>query len=181
MQTLFWASYFLLWGLVVVEAVVVREVVRHAVWLKRLYVPPVRLKDVAGLPSGTPAPDFSGRLLGKDRTLTMWDLKGDPSILLFVAPKDSHLPGYRQLSIALHALRHRVEGHLYLVCGGTEGECRRFALGIETLVEGEIPIIVDREASIAQGFRVESTPVAVELDEDLLVSRYGSPSVQSLS
>jgi hypothetical protein len=179
MQTVFWASYLLLWGLATVAALVLRDVVRQAVWLKRLYLVPVRSKDVEGLTSGTPAPDFSGLLLGSNMVLSKGDLKGDPSILLFVAPKDSHLLGYQKLSIALHTLWHRVEGRLFVVCAGMEEECRKLAVNLcgDESLERKLPVVIDREARIAINFGVKSTPAAVELGEDLLVNRYGYPSI----
>ena len=177
MHTFVIISYPLLWGLVVLEAAMLRKALRSTVRFKRLYFRSDRRIEVGGPPRGAPAPDFSGPLLENGETLTAAQLKGEPTILLFVSPNEASLPGYRPLAAAIHALWHRVEGHLYVVCSGTEETCRQLAptLHVHGLAENQLPVILDEESRITRSFQIGATPSAVELDENLWVTRYGRP------
>ena len=178
-HVIFDVSYALLSAVIVVESVVLRQVLGETARLKRLYTRPARPMGDLGIPSGMPAPEFSASLLNRGSILSNGDLKGNASILVFVRPHEASLPGYEQLSTAMHALWHKVSGHLYVVCAGTEEDCGQFASGqrFHGCKEGELLMLLDKDASIARSFAIESTPMAVELDEDVLVSRYGVPNV----
>jgi hypothetical protein len=181
MRTSLGFSYVLLWGLVVAEAVILREALHSTVWLKRFYTRLSRPIGLGGLPSGTQAPEFSAPMIGTGRDLHKDELKGDPTILLFLSPMEVSLAGYQELSIAIHALWHRMEGRIYLVCSGSEEACRRFALDqqVHGIPENQVPMVLDDQANIARSFQIDSTPMAVELDEDVVISRYGRPVVRS--
>jgi hypothetical protein len=119
--------------------------------------------------------------LGKDQILKMEDLRGDPTILLFVSPMEASLPAYQQLTIAIHALWHQAEGRIYLVCSASEDACRQFALDhrVNSFAENQVPTVLDNGAFIARSFQIDSTPTAVELDEDVRVQRYGRPIIKT--
>jgi hypothetical protein len=177
---MFMISYAVLCGLVVLEASILREALRDIVRLKRFYASNLsydRRVDFEGPPRGAIAPAFSGTLLGTGETLTGTQLKGDPTILLFVSPSEASSPAYQQLATIIHALWHRVDGHLYLVCSGSEHACRQVALifRVHGFAENQVPIVIDEEARIARRFHIAATPAAVELDDDLRVIRYGLP------
>jgi AhpC/TSA family protein len=180
---LFGLSYAVLCGLVVLEGAMLRETLRDIVWLKQFCSGFYQRVESAGLPRGTRAPDFSAPLLATGQVLKMGDLKGDPTILLFVSPMEASLPGYQQLAIAIHALWHQVEGRIYLVCSGSEEACRQFALDhhVHGFAENQVPMVLDNEAFISRSFQIDSTPTAVELDEDVRVNRYGRPAVRALA
>lgn len=179
MRGLFALTYALLWGLVVLEAVLLREILRRTVWFKRLQADFSRRAETQRqdwLRTGTPAPDFTAPLLGTGRHLSASDLRGQQSILLFVSPGVAS-PLYDSLSLAIHGMWHKTEGHLYLVCNGSPEACRRFAEEhrVEGFAEDKVPVIVDEGGLIAKSFLIEATPEAVALDEDARVLRYGRP------
>jgi hypothetical protein len=177
---LFGLSYMILGGMVALEGAMLREALREIVMFKRLYSGVDRQTEKVGLPTGTHAPSFSARLLDTSQMLSTVDLEGDPAILLFVSPPEALSPGYRHLTNVIHALWHQVEGHVFFVCNGSEEACRQFALNqhVHEFAENQVPVIIDNEGSVTRSFQVDSTPMAVELDENGLVNRYGHPVVR---
>lgn len=180
---LFGLSYALLGLLVVLEGVLLREALRETLEIKRAYSGFERHVPSTGLPSGVPAPDFSAPLLGTGQLLRTTDLKGESTILLFVSPGEASLPGYQYLTTAIHALWHRMEGCIYLVCSGSEEACRQFTLysHFHGFRKERVQIVVDEGANIARSFQIDSTPTGVELDGDLLVRRYGRPVIRAVA
>ncbi len=182
MQTIFWLGYCVLCGIIVFEGMVLQELLDQALSHKRLYTRRVSRREVIGLPTGTRVPEFYGALLNSTRALNRSWFKGNETVLVFVAPHDTSLPGYRQLSTAVHALWHRLEEHVYMVCSGNQRECRQLASShsISGCTEHDIPMLLDQGGSIARAFRIQTTPVAVELDEDGFIKRYGVPVAGSV-
>jgi hypothetical protein len=133
-----------------------------------------------GLQIGTSAPEFSAPLLDDAGTLNRSALEGHPTILLFVSPIEASFSSYRGLSAAIHAFWHRVAGRVYLVCRGNQQECRQFAVvhDVPRFARHHVQIALDSQGEIANNFQVDSTPVAVELDEDATVKRYGRPVIR---
>ena len=180
MRGLFALSYALLWGLIVLEAVVLREVLRKTLWFKRLYADFSRRSEpekLNWLPTGTLAPDFMAPLLWTGELLSTSHLGGNSSILLFVSPEaPSSL--YEKLSLAIHVMWHNTDGHLYLVCNGSEEACQQLARDhrVEGFTEDKVPVILDKDGWITRSFLIDSTPQAVSLGEDLRVKRYGRPA-----
>ena len=177
MHTIFTISYVLLCGLVVLESLLLREALRGTVKLKRLYSGSARQPELVGPRTGVPIPDFSGPLLGTGETLSTAQMKGESTILLFVSPSQESSVGYRQLAAVIHALWHRMDGRIYLVCGGNEDACCKLAdnFHVHGFAQSQVPIVLDENSQIARSFQIEATPAAVEVDEDLRIARYGSP------
>lgn len=179
MSGLFTLSYALLCGLVVIEAVLLREVLRRTVLFKRLHSDFNRSSESEKskrLPAGSPAPDFTAPLLWTNGSLSARQLIGHPSILMFVSPEGNSV-GYKNLEAVIHVKWHETNGHIYLVCSGGEEGCRQLAR--EHSVKGHavdtIPVIIDEGGRIAQSFLIDSTPQAVSLDEEGRIDRYGRP------
>lgn len=173
MTVLFAMSYALLFGLLVLEGLVFREVLRKSVAFKRSRIN-LRRKD-RRLASGEPAPRFSARILGSKELLTTSHLKGHESVLVFVIPGGATSVPYSHLVLAFHALWHRVEGNFYLFCNGSEQECRIFASDTRLDKHGAT-VLLDAGGKIAGSFSIHTSLEAVELDEDVQVLRYGSPT-----
>lgn len=175
MNEAFVLSYLLLWGMVGLQALCLHELLRQAVWLKGLY----RESD-KHLHTGTPAPDFTAPLLGAEGRLSTRELRGHKSMLLFVSPFEARLPYYQTLRLAIHAMWHKADGHLYLVCHGPQAECLRLAEAHR--VEGlpNQPLLVwDEQGAVAAAFQVTNTPQAVLIDPSGRVSHHGHPELSS--
>lgn len=184
MRGLFALSYGLLWALIVLEALLLREVLRKTVWLKRLLADVNRrstVGEISWLRTGAPVPDFTAPLLGAGGSLNTSQLKGHPCILLFVSPEAAS-PLYENLAAAIHGMWHKAQGRLYLVCNGAAESCRQFARDnlVHEMTEDHLPVILDEGGRIAESFLISSTPQAVELDEYLRVKRYGRPEPAAL-
>lgn len=166
---LFDLSYAALWGLVLLQALLLQGILREAVWLKRLVQDVGRKRD--RLPTGTPAPDFTAPILGSDRVMRARELAGGETILLFVEASATASPAYSSLDDGIHGLWHKAEGRLFLVCRGSAEECRK-------LVEDrpfQVPVLVDEGGRVAESFLVSATPTAVGLDAEGRVASYGRP------
>jgi hypothetical protein len=173
MSGIFAISYAALSGLVVFEGLLLREVLRKSAALKVSLQARRRRLQPDRLPGGTRAPDFSAPLLEGGR-FTLSGLEGHESTLMFVNARVGEAARYPHLATALHAMWHRVEGQCYVLCHGNEQECRNFMADAQ-LSAYNMAVVVDEGGEIARSFLIETTPQAVELDEDLLISRYGSP------
>jgi hypothetical protein len=178
MKQLFALSYALLWGIVLLETMMLREILRRTVRFKRLYAAPQNRSERPQLTTGTLAPDFVSQLVGSGRIVTTADLKGHSTILLFISPSDASSPVYEKLSLGTHALWHKADGNLYLVCSGEQEACRRIMRDyhVEGFNRGRVPILLDEKGLIAASFLITGTPQAVMLDEEARVSRYGYPA-----
>lgn len=175
---LFALSYALLFGLVVLEAIVLQGVLRRTVEIKRRFIHSARRdRPPQQLLPGTLAPKFTARVLGTRRTLASADLEGNFVMLLFVSPREAASTRYANLSVAIHALWHKAEGNLYVVCSGGDEACRQLMHDhdVDGLSDGYLPVILDEDGRIAKSFLISSTPQAVILDEEVRVSRYGQP------
>jgi hypothetical protein len=178
MKGLFIASYALLAGLAVLQAMILNWILRETLRLRKSYVSRLdKMKErmLNQLQKGAPAPEFTAPLLSTGELINTSRFKGHESILLFVNP-DVPSPYYRQLPIVTHAWWHETEGYLYIVCNGREESCRTFVN--EHLVDFNghvLPVILDEEGSITRSFLIKKFPQSVSLNEDFRVSRYGNP------
>jgi len=174
MKELFAFSYALACGVILLETLVLREALRRAAWIQQFYRDSQGGREWHGLPSGTPAPKFSLPLLGTGKPLRTADLEGQSTVLFFVSPQQAATPSYDSLLAALHAWWHRMKGYSYLVCTGAKEACRQFARHDANGFPAD-KVICDEAGVLARGFRIDSTPQAVELDEVARVKRYGRP------
>jgi peroxiredoxin len=175
MRGLFTISYGLLWGLIVLETLLLRQILRKTIRFKQIYA------DVFGteqdqqftkLNPGTQITDFRVRTAGSNTDLTMSDFLGHECIFLFVSPKAG--PSYRNLSAAVYGMSEKVEGNLFLVCKGDAAKCRQL-MRDNGLSENQFPLLLDSDGKIARRFLIDSDPEAVILDEEFRVVRYGHP------
>ena len=176
MNPLLAASYTVLCGLMLLEVLVLREALRETVWFKRFYSDFGRGPKWEGLRSGDRAPEFSASVAGTRGYLQSSDLQGHLTALVFVSPEESPSPLYKGLGAVVHALWHRADRYVYLVCEGDKDSCSQFT---QAHLEGfpQNQLILDGDGSIARGFRIKSMPQAVELDQEVRVKRYGKPKI----
>lgn len=171
MSYVIYGSFGLLCGLVVFQAYVLVELVRQVVELKRLaHESGMSLSEATGLLElGTPMPAFSAREPGGGRSLGHQDLRGHPTILLFVSVAQAELPAYRELPALIQGFQHRADGHVFMLCEGSEADCVRLAREHEV----PIPVFLDDGGAIRGSCGIEVTPSAVKLDEEVRITSYG--------
>src|SRR5262245_45023065 len=167
MKDLFILSYALLGGLAVLQAMILKRVLRETLRFRRLYLSrldKMRRLLLDRLPKGTAAPEFQAPLLTTGELINTSHLKGHDSILLFVDPGASS-PFYSQLPFSMHAFWHKTDGHLYIVCNGREELCRTFVNEhlVEDFAGHKVPVILDEEGAIARYFLIKNYPQAVSL------------------
>ncbi len=162
-------SYGALWALVIFELLVLREVLRETVWLKRLYEEHRQRRAADASRHGLLTPEFELRRLGGG-SVTRADLLGRSHILLFLAPADAteaHL-----LEASLHGLWHKAEGGLRLVWCGDEASWYAQA---EAVQGWDVPVFLDEHWRLRRALMITTTPSAVMLDQEARVVRYGRP------
>jgi hypothetical protein len=174
MTSVFAVSYGLLCLLVSFEAMMLRAVLRDTVLIKRVYRDRGHRIINNQLAIGTPAPKFAAPILGARTTVKTTQLKGRTTILLFLSPTETSSPRYQNVAASIHALWHKAQGNLYVVCSGQEQQCRSFVRDYRVKrLEHRIPVILDSEFRVAKGFLISTTPQAVILDSEARVRRYG--------
>jgi hypothetical protein len=180
MRQIFAFSYVLLCVLVVLQALALREALRRAARLSKLYseAEDRQKQEVSAysewaVPAGTRVPEFSAPLLGTDGIVTRSDLEGRETILLFVSPADAFSSArhriYHEMTYAFRSMWETVEGEVYLVCKGSREECERLTAG------SPARSILDEEGRLFDSFLIDRTPRAVQLDEEARVTRFGEP------
>ena len=171
-------SEFLLALTVGLQAILLKQSLSRITTLKRIYAD-ADADDGRLLPAGKRAPSFSAPVLDDERPLHLDALKGHEALLMFVSPEAAASAFYSHLATALHALCHRYDGHVYVICSGTEQSCRELARTqrFAKVFRRPLPVALDIDGGIARSFRITRTPKAVSLDDTGAVVRYGEPRV----
>ncbi|MBI4521091.1 MAG: redoxin family protein [Gemmatimonadetes bacterium] len=159
MELLISASYAVLWVVVVAQTVILLGVVR----IVAAGALPRRLSDTT---QGSLAPwffavDLEGRAVSTDT------IAGRLTALLFVSPS---CPTCLTTLAELHAIKHKVMGHVLLVCKGSRAEC-----GLIAARYGISPTIADESDELSLRFGVLTTPTAVIVDESGRIVSHGTP------
>lgn len=167
-------SYLLLWCLVFLEAFILRATMREAVALGKLCEEVLRRRRLALERSRVAAPSFVARILDADTFVVTKDLKGDPTILLFLSTDAVDDSKYQSLDASLHGLWHKARGRLYIVCRGDDAACRRL-IPAHTFGQdwATVPILLDPDGTIARRFIITDTPAAIQLDAQARIERRG--------
>jgi hypothetical protein len=173
MNLFFTISYVLLFAAILFETLVIYGALQKVIWFEHFY------KDSTGrdqpreiYPPVSSAPQFSLPLMQPGKTLSTSNLQGQTSLLCFVSPKPTQ--SFQTLLAALHAWWHRMEGRVYLVCSGADAVCRHFVDEYANGFPSE-RVVCDEAGILARDFEIRETPMAVELDADTQVVRYGCP------
>src|SRR5262245_63843178 len=106
------------WAFGITYSLILRHLLRETLWFKHLNSGQDAGSDTL-LPAGARAPALHGVRLDTGDPFSLSEPVGHERMLLFVSPSDSRSLLYRHLGVAIHALWHRAEQHLLLVCSGT--------------------------------------------------------------
>jgi methylamine dehydrogenase accessory protein MauD len=164
----FYSTYVGLWVLVILQTLVLFGLLRQMLEIKQ------RLSELRAdggtryLRLGSRAPDFSAVELRSGQRVRRTDLLGHKSILLFLSPKCQTCDN---LATEIHGIYHKADGRLLAVCQGEREECLRFMQGHGV----NIPVLLDPDSTISEAFRIDGTPMAVLLDDEVRVRSYGYP------
>lgn len=164
----FYSTYLGLWILVILQSLVLLGLLRQMLELKQRVS---ELRADGGtryLRLGSRAPDFSATEVRSGKRIRRTDLLGHKSILLFLSPSCQTCD---DLATEIHGIYHKADGRLLAVCQGGREECLRFlqSHGVN------IPVLLDPENEISESFRIDGTPMAVLLDDEVRVRSYGYP------
>jgi methylamine dehydrogenase accessory protein MauD len=162
-------SYIALWILVALLTVVVLGLVRQLGLIHLRLGPEEHLTTTReGLEVGTPAPVFREIDILNKKEITVADLKGRPSVLVFVSPSCAPCAA---LMPHLNAFQRTNDGkaNILLFSQSEPQPC----LELIQAHKLKLPVISDPEGSISKAYKVHATPFAYGLDEEGLVRRRG--------
>jgi peroxiredoxin len=166
--TAFWVSYAALWMLILFHTLVLLELVRRSSQ-QPMGSHGARIgKTTTYLESGTVAPILDATDARTGETVSTSLLRGRHAVLFFTT---SGCPACKAAVSEIEDFRKGVGAHLILVCHGDASECVTFAS--EHLPDAYT--LLDGEGVIGDRFGVNEVPMAVLLDEEWRVLRYGHP------
>lgn len=153
-----------LWVLVIIHSFVLLGVV-HVV--HGLSHQPVRRPGVGGLSIGDEAPRFQARSLD-GRKVASEQLSGRDFGLLFISPT---CESCRLTVSELRAAVVRSAGELFVVCEGSEAECRDLVADYGV----PVPTLSDPLGTIRARYGIRSVPTAVIVDPEGRIASVGRP------
>lgn len=162
-------SYILLWILVIALVAIVLGLVRQLGMIYLRLGPEQNLLATSeGLELGKPIPEFEAGEISQNRNLTIGDLKGHPSVLVFVSPSCSPC---KELMPHIKEFQHQWDGKINLVlfCQGEMQPAKDFysAYDLNTL------LVIDQNGKLSETFHVRATPFAYSLDKNCIVQKRG--------
>ena len=169
MSGLWLISYIALWVLVILLTTVVLGLVRQ-LGLIYLRLGPEQnvLATKEGLELGSPAPDFRATDIVHGKEITLPDLKGRQSVLVFVSSSCSPC---LELMPHIAAAQRSWDGKVNIVLFSQGSAQANLDLAndhkLKTLV------LSDPTGTISTAYKVRATPFAYRLDKDGLVRRRG--------
>lgn len=165
------ASYLLLWGLVLAQTLILLGMTRAFARSQRhseLVAPPSTVSsERAPLAPSFRATDVFGTWIDTA------DYVGKLFAVLFVSPT---CPGCTVTLEELGALRGKAKGSVIVICQGTREACGSIAAEFKRVV----PVIADPALRISASFEVDSVPVAFIIDEHYRLQSHGEPGRPSI-
>lgn len=167
-------SLVALWGIVIVESAALQALCRNTLSLRRLLEPPA----ASGQPRdalGTTVTGFSARLLDSQDVITAADLRGQTTLLLFVAAMDMSAAASQLFSSVLRTFWPKYRESFYVVCRGAPEACAQLRdhYGLARSNERGIRVLLDEEGALARLFSVGAGATAVVVDETGNVAKVG--------
>lgn len=161
---LFYASYVLLWLLVLGQSLVILGLMRT---IYTAHSEPAEMKRIGPRP-GEKVPAFSALDLISGRQVRSSEFLGKLTALLFVSP---HCASCMTTLEELNALKHKARGNVVLICRANSEDCarlmKRYGLALTTLI--------DEHNNIGALLGVTGTPYSVVVDEKGEVEIAGRP------
>lgn len=113
-------------------------------------------------------PHFRARVLDSQDLLTDEDCYGRETLFLFFRSTDGSSLRKEVFEGIVYALWGKIEECLYIVCSGSEVDCRllRDHYNLRQRYGESIKILLDDSLELAEIFNVESTPSAIVYDEN---------------
>jgi hypothetical protein len=178
-------AYLLTAVLTIMQAVLLRSVIRQVMWLFQLGLTEETSETANGthtLPVGSRIPGFKAQVLDTDQIIFSKNIVGKRTAFIFVTPADAKLASVRDGSLRnfLDRLSARLANSVYVVCSGTREDCGTFATrslhsGRATFGPSSYVILEDRYGSLRRAFAVDRSPAAARVDEFGRIEQYGYP------
>lgn len=168
-------SLLSLTGLILIEWVALRSMLRETLVLKHLYEPSAAAATAEDALLGTKPRPFRAVHLDSPAALTDMDLMGRVTTFLFVQPTEVLSQRNSLFSSVLHSLWQRRRGPLYVVCSGPRPDCQllRDRYRLEQAPGNEFGVLFDETATLRRNFSITAALYAVVIGEDGRVAKVG--------
>lgn len=181
-ELLFNLSFTALAAIVIAESMVLQAILGGAASLQRkkatLRPPPEPMAKLIG----STLPPFRNRLLDSDLSVTDDDVRSNLSMLFFVQLADLSIWAPEVLRSLILPMWAKVDGPLFVVCTGSEAECRQLKreLHLDGVGGDDVSILIDEEQTLATALEVSSTPCSVMFEPGGRIIKIGRPSKDSV-
>jgi|GEM_PF-4119173 len=163
---IFFCSYIALWVLVLFETLVLVVLVRQLGSQQTKVTSETKEVSETLLATGSKAPEFQASEVLTRNIVKSNTLRGHYLLLVFISPYCSTCEA---IVGDLESFRAKLNARLLVVCSGAKKESSSF-------VEKHLPktqVILDHDGSISRNFKISGTPMAVLLDSEWSIVRYG--------
>ena len=169
MSGIWLVSYIALWGLVILLTVVVLGLVRQLGLIHLRLGPDNDLVTTnEGLEIGLPAPDFQADDVLNGHEIALSNLKGHPSILVFVSTSCQPCQELMPHLVSFHRSKNGKVNIVLFIQAEAE-ESVQFAKNHQL----KIPVVSDPQGDLSKVYQVRATPFAYGLDRKGIVQRRG--------
>lgn len=180
-ELLFNLSFTALAGIVIAESMVLQAILSGALSLKRKRATLRRPPDPMARLIGSTLPAFRSRVLDSAASVTDEDVRSNLSMLFFVQLADLSTWTPAVLRSLILPMWAKVDGPLYVVCTGSDAECRQ--LKSELLLDGvgrdDVSVLIDEQRTLTAALDVSSTPCSVMFEPGGRIIKIGRPSRDS--
>jgi hypothetical protein len=169
------ASLVLLCGLLMIEMVVLSAVIREVQRIPKQGGAAHSERDSLTDVIGARMPAFSLRMVDSGAVVSDRNLRGKYVMLLFMTKQDAQQLGSRVFLSIVFGLSAQAEECLYIVCEGTDDDCRWLRKEYESVGRDadRVKFLVSDSALRAR-LGVSFTPCCVVFDEDETVLKVGN-------
>lgn len=177
MGTLQDMGYVVLCCAVALESIALRSILQETLWLKGLSCSPEDESETDATRT-TEIPRFHARILDSPNAVTDDDIRGRDALLLFFNAPGALALRPEVFQGTVYALWGKTDECLYIVCEGSEDECRllRDRHRLRESYGESIKILLDDSSDLTALFGVTATPSAIMFDEDGRVRKTGQLS-----
>jgi hypothetical protein len=168
-------EFLLLCTLLGLESWALRALLREVLALRRLIGRPSSADVNIGPALGSPAPVRRARELFTEQFVALGASEKTSTLMYFVNASSILAARGTGFISSLHAMLHKVEGRVYLVCRGPEATCEELARrhGLSNAPDLRVRVFSDPTGDIARTFSVTVFPSAILIDETGRIAKTG--------
>lgn len=176
MSTLLDISLLTLGALAVLQSIVLRAVMQETLRFRRIYTRPTepesRTQPDVGRPSCPRLMPFRKGILDSTEVLTETELRTRLNALLFM---EANIQVSGAWVSVIYSIWNRIDGCLYVMCKGSEVECRelRDRFRLDETYGSTAKVAIDENGELAVRLGIRTWPSAIIIDENGHITKVG--------